>query len=93
MRYAILTEGLLTGTNGKTAHGVLRYRSDAVAAVIDSSYAGKRVDEVLPWLESRAPIVATLDEAMIYAPPPRAGICHRRCGPRCSPPSTPDWKS
>jgi len=68
VRYAILTEGLLTGTNGKTAHGVLRYRSDAVAAVIDSSYAGKRVDEVLPWLESRAPIVATLDEAMIYAP-------------------------
>lgn len=68
MRYAILTEGLLTGTNGKTAHGVLRYRSDAVVAVIDSSYAGKRVDEVLPWLESRAPIVASLDEAMAYAP-------------------------
>ena len=68
MRYAILTEGLLTGTNGKTAHGVLRYRSEAVAAVIDSTYAGKRVDEVLPWLGSRAPIVASLDEAMAYAP-------------------------
>ena len=68
MRYAILTEGLLTGTNGKTAHGVLRYRSEAVAAGIDSTYAGKRVDEVLPWLGSRAPIVASLDEAMAYAP-------------------------
>jgi uncharacterized NAD-dependent epimerase/dehydratase family protein len=68
VRYAILTEGLLTGTNGKTAHGVLRYRSDAVVAVIDSDYAGKRVDEVLPWLGSRAPIVASLDEAMVYEP-------------------------
>jgi uncharacterized NAD-dependent epimerase/dehydratase family protein len=68
VRYAILTEGMLTGTNGKTAHGVLRYRSDAVAVVIDSTYAGKRVDEVLPWLGSRAPIVASLDEAMAYEP-------------------------
>lgn len=67
-RYAILTEGMLTGSNGKTAHGVLRYRSDAVAAVIDSSYAGKRVDEILPWLGSRAPIVASLNEAMAYGP-------------------------
>jgi uncharacterized NAD-dependent epimerase/dehydratase family protein len=67
-RYAVLTEGMLTGTNGKTAHGVLRYRSDAVVAVIDSHYAGKRVDEVLPALGSRAPIVASLDEAMAYGP-------------------------
>jgi len=67
-RYAILTEGLLVGTHGKTAHGVLRYRDDAVAVVIDSDYAGKRVDEVVPWLGSRAPIVATLEEAMQYAP-------------------------
>ena len=68
VRYAILTEGMLTGTNGKTAHGVLRYRSDAVAAVIDSSYAGKRVDDVMPWLGSRAPIVPSLDEAMVFEP-------------------------
>ncbi|MGB6986530.1 MAG: DUF1611 domain-containing protein [Candidatus Aquilonibacter sp.] len=67
-RYAILTEGLLVGTHGKTAHGVLRYRSDAVVAVIDSQYAGKRVDEVLPSLGSRAPIVASLDEAMKLGP-------------------------
>jgi uncharacterized NAD-dependent epimerase/dehydratase family protein len=67
-RYAILTEGLLVGMHGKTAHGVLRYRDDAVAAVIDSQYAGKRVDEVLPALGSRAPVVASLEEAMKFEP-------------------------
>ena len=68
VRYAILTEGLLTGINGKTAHGVLRYRSESVVAVIDSEYAGKHVDDVLPWLGSHAPIVASLDEALAYEP-------------------------
>jgi uncharacterized NAD-dependent epimerase/dehydratase family protein len=67
-RYAILTEGLLVGMHGKTAHGVLRYRDDAVIAVIDSQYAGKRVDQVLPALGSRAPIVASLAEAMKLGP-------------------------
>jgi uncharacterized NAD-dependent epimerase/dehydratase family protein len=67
-RFAILTEGMLVGSHGKTAHGVLRYRGDCVAAVIDSTLAGKRVDDVLPWLRSRAPIVASLDEALAFAP-------------------------
>jgi uncharacterized NAD-dependent epimerase/dehydratase family protein len=67
-RYAILCEGMLVGTHGKTAHGVLRYRSDSVVAVIDSTYAGKRVDEVLPALGSRAPIVANLAEALVHKP-------------------------
>ncbi|HUN28425.1 MAG TPA: DUF1611 domain-containing protein [Alphaproteobacteria bacterium] len=67
-RYAILTEGMLTGSNGKTAHGVLRYRAESVVVVIDSTYAGKRVDDVLPWLGSHAPIVASLDEALAYDP-------------------------
>ena len=59
---------MLATPNGKTAHGVLRYRGDSVAAVIDSHYAGKRVDEVLPWLESTAPIVASFDEALAFDP-------------------------
>lgn len=67
-RYAILTEGMLLGSNGKTAHGVLRYRSESVAAVIDSTYAGKHVDDVLPWLGSHAPIVASLSEALTHRP-------------------------
>lgn len=67
-RYAILTEGLLATTNGKTAHGVLRYRSDLVVAVIDSTFAGKRVVDVVPSLGSPAPIVASFQEAMTFEP-------------------------
>lgn len=67
-RYVILTEGMLATSNGKTAHGVLRYRSDSVVAVIDSAFAGKRVIDVLPSLGSTAPIVATLEEAMRFQP-------------------------
>ena len=67
-RYAVLTEGLLTGVNGKTAHGLLRFRAAEVVAVVDSMYAGRRVNEILPWLGSDAPIVASVAEALAYAP-------------------------
>jgi uncharacterized NAD-dependent epimerase/dehydratase family protein len=67
-RYAILTEGLLTGTNGKTAHGVLRYRGESVAVVIDSACAGKTVADVVPSIGSKAPIVGSLREALAYEP-------------------------
>lgn len=67
-RYAILTEGLLTGRYAKTAHGVLRFRAAEVVAVIDSTLAGRRVNEVMPALENGAPIVATVGEALAYEP-------------------------
>ncbi len=67
-RYAILTEGMLATSNGKTAHGVLRYRSESVVAVIDSKFAGKRVSDVVPWLGSNAPIVASFEEALALGP-------------------------
>ncbi|HEY5340303.1 MAG TPA: DUF1611 domain-containing protein [Candidatus Aquilonibacter sp.] len=67
-RYAILTEGMLAMSNGKTAHGVLRYRGDSVVAVIDSKFAGKRVADVLPWLGSTAPIVASFEEDLALGP-------------------------
>jgi uncharacterized NAD-dependent epimerase/dehydratase family protein len=67
-RYAILTEGMLASSSGKTAHGVLRYRSDQVVAVIDSAFAGKRVVDVVPSLGSTAPVVASFDEALAYNP-------------------------
>ena len=40
-RLAVLAEGSFTPLDGKTAVGVLRYRSDEVAAVIDSTRAGR----------------------------------------------------
>lgn len=67
-RYAVLTEGRLTGVYGKTAHGMLRFRASDVAVVVDSTLAGRRLRDVLPALESDAPIVATVGEALAYGP-------------------------
>ncbi len=68
-RYAVLTEGYLADPSaGKTAHGILRFRPEQVAALIDSRYAGKRVCDVAPGLTSDAPIVASLHDAMQHRP-------------------------
>ncbi|MBC5799806.1 MAG: DUF1611 domain-containing protein [Candidatus Eremiobacteraeota bacterium] len=67
-RYAVLTEGLLLGMYGKTAHGVLRFRAADVAVIIDSTLAGRRVNEVLPSIASDAPIVPDLEAALAYRP-------------------------
>lgn len=61
--WVVLTDGYTTIRNAKTAHGVLRYARDPVAAVLDRDHAGKRMDEVMPELRSSAPIVASLTEA------------------------------
>lgn len=67
-RHAVLTEGFLADVHGKTAHGVLRYRPEQVAVVVDSQHAGKRVSDVVPSLRSDASIVATVREALAYEP-------------------------
>ncbi|MBV8081511.1 MAG: DUF1611 domain-containing protein, partial [Candidatus Eremiobacteraeota bacterium] len=67
-RYAILTEGQLLDRRAKTAHGVIQYGRDEIAAVIDAEYAGKDVRDVLPRLQRSAPIVATLAQALAYKP-------------------------
>jgi uncharacterized NAD-dependent epimerase/dehydratase family protein len=68
-RYAVLAEGYLTDPSfGKTAHGVIRFRPEQVAVVIDSRHAGKKVREAAPMLSSDAPVVATLAEALTYQP-------------------------
>ena len=50
------------------AHGVIRYSTDAVVAIIDADHAGKTARDVLPYLQSDAPIVGSLDEALRFAP-------------------------
>jgi uncharacterized NAD-dependent epimerase/dehydratase family protein len=68
-RYAVLTEGYLADPSaGKTAHGVMRFRASEIAAVIDSEYAGRRVNEVVPSLPCDAPIVADVAQALAYRP-------------------------
>ena len=67
-RYAILTEGHLLDRRAKTAHGVIQYGRDEIAAIIDSKYSGRDVGDVLPRLGKRAPIVTSLREALAYRP-------------------------
>jgi uncharacterized NAD-dependent epimerase/dehydratase family protein len=63
-RLAIFAEGLFAGHHGKTAHGVIRYGTRDVVAVIDSTQAGRRASEVVPFALRDVPIVATLREAI-----------------------------
>ena len=63
-RLAIFAEGLFAKHTGKTAHGVIRYGTREVVAVIDSTCAGRTASEVEPFCLHPVPIVATLDEAI-----------------------------
>jgi uncharacterized NAD-dependent epimerase/dehydratase family protein len=68
-RYAVLTEGHLSDHSAsKTAYGVIRFRPEEIAVVVDSIFAGKRVREVVPALHCDAPVVASVDEALAYEP-------------------------
>jgi uncharacterized NAD-dependent epimerase/dehydratase family protein len=60
-RYLLLAEGFSADPHhGKTARGVLCYRRDDVAAILDSTRAGERDDGV--------PVVGSVDEALPLAP-------------------------
>jgi uncharacterized NAD-dependent epimerase/dehydratase family protein len=50
------------------AHGVIAYSADTVVAVVDPDHAGKRVGDVLPYLGSDAPIVASFEDGLRFAP-------------------------
>ena len=63
-RLAIFAEGLFAKHNGKTAHGVIRYGTRDVVAVIDSTQAGRSASEVVPFSLKPVPIVAGLQEAL-----------------------------
>ena len=67
-RLVILTEGQFGPHHGKTAMGVIRYGTDPIAAVLDSSIAGRNVSEWLPGMD--IPAVATLAEALAMPEPP-----------------------
>ena len=61
-RLVILTEGHFTVHDAKTAMGVIRYGSDEIVAMLDSTMAGHNLSETLPGKD--VPFVATLDEAL-----------------------------
>jgi uncharacterized NAD-dependent epimerase/dehydratase family protein len=66
-RYVVLAPHRFAN-DAKTAHGVIRYASDPVVAVVDPDHAGKRVRDAVEYLDSDAPIVATVTEALQFEP-------------------------
>ena len=73
-RLVILAEGQFGFHTAKTAVGVMRFGSDPVVAVLDSTNAGRTAGEVLGMAGPRwdVPIVATLAEALTIDPRPTA---------------------
>jgi uncharacterized NAD-dependent epimerase/dehydratase family protein len=61
-RILILTEGKFAIHDAKTAMGVIRYGTDEVVALLDSTIAGRNVSEWLPGHD--IPAVGSLDEAL-----------------------------
>jgi uncharacterized NAD-dependent epimerase/dehydratase family protein len=61
-RYVILAEGFSADPHyGKTMRGVLRYRRDAVVAILDSERAAGETEDGVP-------VVQTLDDALPFEP-------------------------
>lgn len=70
-RVAILAEGRFNWQDAKTAVGILRYSSDEVVAVIDSTRAGQDAAAALGDANGPGrgvPIVANVAEALTYTP-------------------------
>jgi uncharacterized NAD-dependent epimerase/dehydratase family protein len=63
-RLAVFAEGLFARHTGKTGHGVIRYGTREVVAVVDSTQAGRTASEVEPFCLHPVPIVATVREAI-----------------------------
>jgi len=61
-RLALLAEGLFTPLEAKTAVGVLRYRPQEVAAVVDSGHAGRDADACV-GVGGKIPVVGSLEAA------------------------------
>ena len=61
--FVILAEGLFGPLTSKTANSCIRYTPDRVAAVMDTTKAGRTVQEVLGF-GGDIPVVATLEEGV-----------------------------
>jgi uncharacterized NAD-dependent epimerase/dehydratase family protein len=63
-KLAIFAEGLFAKHSAKTAHGVIRYGTREVVAVIDSTESGRTAEDVVPFCLKPVPIVASLGDAV-----------------------------
>ena len=66
--WLVLTDGFLSERNAKTAHGVIHFAPDRIAAVVDPEHAGRDLIDVLPELGRSAPVVASVAEGLKHDP-------------------------
>ena len=66
-RLALLMHDHLTSPNGKMGFGLMRYGVAPIVVVIDRSQVGRNLHEVT-GIACNAPIVATIEEALIFSP-------------------------
>lgn len=64
-RIGIFTGDELVDLKSKMAHGVMRYRDDVVV-IIDKKYQGKKVKELLTYINKDIPIVGSVEEALSF---------------------------
>jgi uncharacterized NAD-dependent epimerase/dehydratase family protein len=64
-RLLLLAEGAFTPTDAKTAVGVLRYRPEEVAAVLDSTRAGRTAQDCVGF-GGGVPVVGSVAEAVAH---------------------------
>jgi uncharacterized NAD-dependent epimerase/dehydratase family protein len=62
-RLALFTGGQFAEPNAKTAHGILRYGTREVVAVVDAASAGQVASDVVPYARRAVPIVASVSDA------------------------------
>jgi len=67
-RYVVFAPGTFASRAAKTAHGVIAYSRDLTVAVVDPEHTGKRVRDVVGYLDSDAPIVGSVGEALAFGP-------------------------
>jgi uncharacterized NAD-dependent epimerase/dehydratase family protein len=73
----VYCEGAFNTTNGKTAHGLVRFtRRYNVVGVIDSRYAGQDAGEVLDGISKNIPIYDGLESALKLAPVNNTAATH-----------------
>ncbi len=63
MSLALFTDDLFHDGHAKTAHGILRFGTRDVVAVVDRRHAGEVASDVVPYAARPVPIVATVAEA------------------------------
>jgi len=66
-RIVILSEGYFGDLEAKTASGLIMYKPEDVVAVLDSTQAGKTVQQILGF-GGGIPVVATLSDSLKYSP-------------------------